>query len=376
MRKGFILTLLCVFIGVLSSPAFAAEDSSGDPVAFDLQKQSDHVFESMLEEDDDGFDDDDFESWDDEIPEWRKNSDGWRYLLNGKPLTGLQMLPSRDKSYYDDNDKFIIVEAMFYFNESGIMQTGWQNVEGQMRYFDPEYGDGATGATEIGKRFYFFGDDGAIATGWQTTKVTDWEYPFIITRYVNEDGTIVAGFKEIDGNHYYFANDKYDYYFNEKGDDYRTICVYGAMADCGKYKNYVISYDGKCYKIPTKKEDKSCNKIAKLIAKCAGKGVKGMTDLDKVSRAAFIVGSFSAQAKYTMKGKYYNKPYGVFYAKRYSCAGSTRALGLVLKKMGFKWKHVNANKYKHQWCKLKMDGKKGWADGQLGAAGYGKHPAQ
>ena len=37
-----------------------------------------------------------------------------------------------------------------------------------------------------------------------------------------------------------------------------------------------------------------------------------------------------------------------------------------------KGKHVHRNQYRHQWVELKLDGKKGWADGQLGVAGYGK----
>lgn len=37
-----------------------------------------------------------------------------------------------------------------------------------------------------------------------------------------------------------------------------------------------------------------------------------------------------------------------------------------------KGKHVHRNQYRHQWVELKLDGKKGWADGQIGVAGYGK----
>ena len=36
-----------------------------------------------------------------------------------------------------------------------------------------------------------------------------------------------------------------------------------------------------------------------------------------------------------------------------------------------KGKHVHRNQYRHQWVELKLDGKKGWAYGQIGAAGYG-----
>lgn len=33
------------------------------------------------------------------------------------------------------------------------------------------------------------------------------------------------------------------------------------------------------------------------------------------------------------------------------------------------------DQYSHQWCALTMDGQVGYADGQMGWAGYGPHPA-
>ena len=48
------------------------------------------------------------------------------------------------------------------------------------------------------------------------------------------------------------------------------------------------------------------------------------------------------------------------YKGEYSCAGATRALGMVLECMGYKWEHVNPNQWTHQWCKVTMDGQAGW----------------
>ncbi|MDO4870413.1 MAG: hypothetical protein Q4A65_09045 [Bacillota bacterium] len=213
--------------------------------------------------------------------------------------------------------------------------------------------DNAAEMVDIDGQYYMVDQYGEPIIGWVVTDEGSW--------YTNEEGIVQSGLKKVDGEYYYFY--PYD-------DEY-----YGIMCDVGIYKNYVISYTGVCYKMPTKKKDKKCNKMAKLIAKCSGKYASEMTDLEKVERAAITVSAFYDRCKYTMKGKYYNKPYGVFYAKRCSCAGTTRALGLVLSKMGYKWKHQNKNKYKHQWCVLTMDGQKGWADGQIGMADYGKHPA-
>lgn len=76
------------------------------------------------------------------------------------------------------------------------------------------------------------------------------------------------------------------------------------------------------------------------------------------------------------ENNYYRTPYGVFIAKKFTCAGTATALGRVLEFMGYEWEHVNENKWLHQWCVLKMDGKLGHADPAFGtddAVGYGEY---
>lgn len=109
--------------------------------------------------------------------------------------------------------------------------------------------------------------------------------------------------------------------------------------------------------------------VAKQIA--AVIPTEGKTDLERVQMAAHIVSHFSKFCSYTMSGKDYSTAYGVFVKGEYSCAGSTRALGLVLTCMGYQWKHINENQYSHQWCEVYMDGQIGFADGQTGEVGYG-----
>ncbi|MGN1456504.1 MAG: hypothetical protein ACI4XP_00970 [Acutalibacteraceae bacterium] len=103
---------------------------------------------------------------------------------------------------------------------------------------------------------------------------------------------------------------------------------------------------------------------------------KDATDLEKVQAAAEIVAGYSSRAKYTTDDSDYRTPYGVFVKGVYTCAGSTSALGLVLTCMGYNWEHVNKGEWTHQWCRLTMDGKTGYADGQVGWAGYGSHPVE
>lgn len=115
--------------------------------------------------------------------------------------------------------------------------------------------------------------------------------------------------------------------------------------------------------------------VAKEIADSIPSG-NGIRDIDRVSEAAYIVSQYCANCTYTMEGKDYKTAYGVFIKGEYSCAGATRALGMVLECMGYKWYHVNENLYTHQWCQLEMDGKVGYADGQVGWVGYGNHPVE
>lgn len=110
--------------------------------------------------------------------------------------------------------------------------------------------------------------------------------------------------------------------------------------------------------------------VAQQIADSIGPG----TDLERVGMAAAIVSDYCDRATYTTSGSDYCEAYGVFIKGEYSCAGATRALGMVLECMGYQWQHVNENQWAHQWCILEMDGETGWADGQIGWAGYGAHP--
>ena len=74
-------------------------------------------------------------------------------------------------------------------------------------------------------------------------------------------------------------------------------------------------------------------------------------------------------------GNDYYTAYGVFIKGESSCAGTTRALGMILEEMGYSWRHANENQWTHQWVIVdNMDGQVGWADGMIGMAGYGGFP--
>lgn len=113
---------------------------------------------------------------------------------------------------------------------------------------------------------------------------------------------------------------------------------------------------------------------ARAVAEELAAAIPDGTDWERVSIAAAVVAEYCSCGVYTMDGEYYDTAYGVFIKGEYSCAGATRALGMLLECMGYSWTHVNENLYTHQWVEVYMDGQLGWADGQLGIADYGEFP--
>ena len=106
------------------------------------------------------------------------------------------------------------------------------------------------------------------------------------------------------------------------------------------------------------------------------KEVEKVKDIEKVAYASGIVQAYCALGTYTTEGKIYRTAYGVFIGREYSCAGATRALGLVLDYMGITWYHKNINQWADQWCQVIVDGQEGFADPTYPLAGYGKHPSE
>jgi uncharacterized repeat protein (TIGR02543 family) len=110
---------------------------------------------------------------------------------------------------------------------------------------------------------------------------------------------------------------------------------------------------------------------AEQIAKSIAKRCKKEKSAEKRIQAATVaVTAFVAQNEYTSKKKNYNKPHGVFVAGHSTCAGETRALGMVIGYMGYTWTHANENKWTHQWVRVST--KKGvrWADANVIITSY------
>lgn len=195
---------------------------------------------------------------------------------------------------------------------------------------------------------------------WQITKAPTCVEQGTMERVCTVCGEREEGVAEITGHSFGGWQTTREATYESSGERYHTCGV------CGYTETETIPI-----KVLT---DADKQAMAREVAQQIANSIDGATDLEKVTKAAQIVSWYSSQCQYTMEGRDYATAYGVFIKGEYSCAGSTRALGLVLECMGYQWTHANENQYTHQWCILTMDGQVGFADGQVGWAGYGKHP--
>lgn len=117
------------------------------------------------------------------------------------------------------------------------------------------------------------------------------------------------------------------------------------------------------------------NKQAYDVAKSIADSIPtDATTEEKVDSATKKVYAYFAKCTYSQEGPYYSQAYGVFIAGEASCAGTTRALGLVFDILGIPWEHMHPGEYTHQWCKVWIDGEIAWADAFIGYTGWGAHP--
>ena len=87
--------------------------------------------------------------------------------------------------------------------------------------------------------------------------------------------------------------------------------------------------------------------IADFVRETAG----SEKSLRQISCAAAVVGQcYYRYCTYSDTDTDDWTAYGVFIAQKASCAGATKALGMVLDLLGYQWYHVNEHLYSHQWC--------------------------
>ena len=111
-------------------------------------------------------------------------ADGWhglQYYLNGQPVTGWQTVDGQLRYFYADGtlaQGFADVEGVRYlFDDNGCYLTGWQEVDGKR---------------------YFLGEDGAMVTGWLQQEAQLY--------YLKPDGAMARGCVQIDGVNHFFTS--------------------------------------------------------------------------------------------------------------------------------------------------------------------------
>ncbi len=123
------------------------------------------------------------------------------------------------KGVYDNGEAWT---SWYYAGKDGALKSGWQKIDGKWYYFDGSWTDPETGktytyppimisgtVTQINKTYYAFKGSGEMIVGWGQPWISysgtgDWKTTWV---YANADGSLVKGWKKIDGKWYYFWED-------------------------------------------------------------------------------------------------------------------------------------------------------------------------
>ena len=138
-------------------------------------------------------------------------------------------------------------------------------------------------------------------------------------------------------------------------------------------------YKGRTYKckvrvyksLSKKKREKLAKKQAKRIVKTFTK--PSMPKAEKAFRLAEYLYQNTAiqnnQSNSAYKKNYGNEAYAALNMHIAACSGYCKAYMMLCKEAGIKCKHINANKWTHQWNKVKIGGKWYKVDTQAGIIG-------
>lgn len=115
---------------------------------------------------------------------WGKDAKGWFYTLSdgrrakGWIKVGWSKPQSKDGKdwFFMDADGYMVKGLQkcpwsqgtdtFFFDENGVMQTGWKHVGGRWYYFDLKTGAMKTGWLYDNGSWFYLGTDGKMVTGW------------------------------------------------------------------------------------------------------------------------------------------------------------------------------------------------------------------
>ncbi len=131
-----------------------------------------------------------------------------------------------------------------------------------------------------------------------------------------------------------------------------------------------VSNSGYNYRFKNAGQEAECRGIAAGIAQMiASQSNDPWEQIDILAR--YMNSTYVASITESTEGNYDN-PYGVFVEHVGTCAGVTRATGMVLDALGIRWTHANPNQWTHQWNIVEIDGEIGYCDSSMyGRSGRG-----
>ena len=163
---------------------------------------------------------------------WNKIAGGkWKYITSDGALTGLRSIEG--KTYFFDEQGIMKTgwvayeNAWYYFNKSGAMKTGWLKSGSKWYYLDRADGKMLTGSQTIDQVTYFLTSSGAMKTGWNLEDETWYYYTRSgarATKWIkdkawyyldpDQDGAMQTGRYKV-GNAWYISNDSGAMYANK-----------------------------------------------------------------------------------------------------------------------------------------------------------------
>lgn len=87
----------------------------------------------------------------------------------------------------------------YYFDQNGILTTGWKKIYSQNYHFSEETAALDVGLVTIGNKTYYFDEDGTIGTSWKQIGEEDY--------YFGNDGVMRTGWIRVAGKYYYMKKD-------------------------------------------------------------------------------------------------------------------------------------------------------------------------
>ena len=177
---------------------------------------------------------------------WHEENGGYYYYVDNQALTGTQLVTDRKDSNqmrfyeFDETGKLvseqgatglITHEGDLYYAVLGVAQTGWQEVEGNNYYFDPDTGKAVDGVYTIREKM-----NPAVNTG----HITMVDYTYTFTDHVLTLGDWVYD-TNVNGNdgkkhtgwHYRWAGDWQELWFEVEGEYYFANKNYPRMIYTG-----------------------------------------------------------------------------------------------------------------------------------------------